>query len=251
MCCRIGIHSHTEKSALGFKTNSYCEQLLYDVSVKSDHILAAQSALLLTHGCPSLERDEDRSSTVWLRIAIQHAEAAGADQYSTGLPYLTSPRESKRHNTLKRIWWCCLIRDSIMSLCLRRKIEMRLTNISVVSDNLLNYEDLSGDIESSRVYTADTKRSLVNIVVTLAELCVCLKDVLGTVYPLRDIGASDAEAGSKMSKMIQVLRGALGRWSSKASRSFSSMTQSRGAVAGTGFLHDSIAMYQNLVWMFF
>lgn len=161
---------------------------------------------------------EERANSIWLREAIQHVREAEAET--------TTPTAE---NTLKRIWWCCIIRDRTMALCERR-------NVQILDDlaSPLDYDDLSDENERSRVYTSDTKRSLHNIVILMTELCVLLTDILDLVYPA-DLPMSD-EASLKNLARTEDCRKALRQWCSRAKR----VPSSNGTI-----------MYTNLLWMYY
>src|SRR5690606_11753257 len=85
-------------------------KLLYDLESESSPLAIAQAALLLSFWSPSTTR---KPNTAWLSLAIQHAKSAEAHHYAA-MPVFsasTHPLQHRKQNILKRIWWCCIIRD--------------------------------------------------------------------------------------------------------------------------------------------
>ncbi|KAM6511153.1 hypothetical protein FALCPG4_016155 [Fusarium falciforme] len=122
-----------------------------------------------------------RTGPLWLGIAIQHAKDARAHDYNymevNGGQYATSGR--KRHNLLKRLWWCCIICDRTVSLTCRQSI--MVTNSFFDFDDkskLLCSADLVDEVDASRVFEPMTKILVAGILENLVELCVLATDVL-------------------------------------------------------------------------
>lgn len=124
-----------------------------------------------------------KPNTVWLSIAIQNAKNAEAPYYAT-LPSVSTPAEAKRNNTLKRLWWCCVIRDRVLPLGLRRGIQITRAHFDFEKYRPLGLMDLDDEIHRSVVYNADAKRELIRILAHVLDLCVILTDVLLLVFPL-------------------------------------------------------------------
>ncbi|KPM43004.1 hypothetical protein AK830_g3536 [Neonectria ditissima] len=229
--------------------------LLYDLVVEPDHLSMAQASLLLTYWCPSSSRGPKKPNSAWLSVAIQHAKAIDADQYAAMTPDMTtmSPGEKKRHNELKRVWWCCIIRDRIMPLCVRRNTQITQNHFDFGSNPPLGYDDLSQEVERSRVYSADTKRSLVEILARMTELCVCLTDILDLVYPTRDRDMSLSTESLSSQKLTQTQKHKfkLREWfltTLKTSRIF---RKTCSTPLEPGSNNDALVLHTNLVWMYY
>lgn len=142
----------------------------------------AQAALLLSHWTPPV-RTETKPNTVWLSIGIQNAKNAEAPYYAT-LPSLGRSPEGKRRNNLKRLWWCCIIRDRILPLGLRRGIQITRAHFDFEKHRPLSLMDLDDEVHCSLVYNPESKRELIRILTHVLDLCVILTDVLLLVFPL-------------------------------------------------------------------
>lgn len=150
-------------------------QLLYDLEAESSSVSISQAALLLSFWATSSNQGLKKRNTTWLSIALQHARIAEAHQYEGS----TSKSPSATPNTLKRLWWCCV-------MCCRRSIQITRTDFNFEAFSPLSYEDLESEVHRSTVYNAETKKTLIQIIVQTSELCIVLTDVLLMAYPPDD-----------------------------------------------------------------
>ncbi|ORY69028.1 uncharacterized protein BCR38DRAFT_472437 [Pseudomassariella vexata] len=222
-------------------------KLLYDFETETDPIAIAQAALLLTYWCPGSSSGLKQPNSAWLGVAIQQAKAAEADKYAT-----MATVHTKRQNILKRVWWCCIIRDRIMPLCVRRNIQITRNHFDFNANASLDYEDLSDEIEHSRVYHGDSKRSLTAIMALMTELCVCLTDILELVYPFRDTAVCGAEVFLQKVALIKEYREALLRWSKRATMILAVFPDTHDVSRfEEGSHNDSVVLYTNLIWIYY
>ncbi|KAG9495591.1 hypothetical protein J7337_012145 [Fusarium musae] len=162
-------------------------------------------------------KDQKRTNSIWLSTAIHLAQAAGADQFHTSSnPSLTSVNE------LKRLWWCCVVRDRILPLGMRR--QLHITSLDLADANYLPTEkDFWREIDGSRVYAPQTKRTLVRLFITLCELTVPLTDVIKIVYPtgrLTDIHSPVMRDAEKGRESLQSCEAGLEAWFERATIQF-------------------------------
>lgn len=163
-----------------------------------------------------------------------------------------SPQDEQRQNQLKRIWWCCIIRDRIMPLCVRRSTQITQSHFDFRSNPALGYEDLFREIGRSRVYTAETKRSLMIIVARMTELCVCLTDILDLVYPIRDLPLSDDNLSLQKLARTQEHKANLKKWLTTTIKTLDSFTGVDSACHPEANSHkDAVVLHTNLVWMYY
>lgn len=135
------------------------------MDVNRDIVSSAQGCLILTY---YVTTNNGRLNTYWLSNAICFARLAIGPGHS--------PLHTKNNDgsTLRRLWWCCLARDRIMSVALRRAVNIGIDESSCPS---LDSEDFSWDMENSKVYDWNTKRALLASFTALCELVVILADV--------------------------------------------------------------------------
>jgi hypothetical protein len=193
----------------------------------------------------------------WLSIAIQHAKSADAQHYAA-LPALSAainPIPYKRQNTLKRLWWCCIIRDRIVGLCMRRSIQITRAHFDFDMNSILGYTDLLDEVDRSKVYNPETKRCLAEVLAQLVELCVVLTDIIMLVFPLDDSPGWGREMKSEESARIRGCKVALRRWYRGATLRFpmfgGGQLPRMTTPGGKEFQHDSVILYTNLMYMYY
>jgi len=155
-------------------------QALYYFNIEGNNLAKAQGALLMTYHVPL---NEPQINSYWLGIAIHLAKGEGADRYATH-----SARDSARHNQLKRLWWCCIIRDRTMALGLRRPISILSASFERIWP-LLTEDDLKDEFSRSWVCSASVKMKLMRSLSALSMLCAVLTDILQLLYPADGIHA--------------------------------------------------------------
>ncbi|KAF5244085.1 hypothetical protein FANTH_7840, partial [Fusarium anthophilum] len=213
--------------------------LLFDLCSERNLVSSAQGALLLSYN--GTMKDQKRTNSIWLSTAIHLAQAAGADQFHTSSnPSLTSVNE------LKRLWWCCIVRDRILPLGMRR--QLHITSLDVAHTNYLPTEkDFWREIDGSRVYTPQTKRTLVRLFITLCELTVPLTDVIKIVYPtgrLTDINSPVVHNTQEGRESLKSCEAGLEAWFERATIQFPTP-------AGILTREGSLVLYTNLLYIYY
>ncbi|KAI0397356.1 hypothetical protein F5Y17DRAFT_369468 [Xylariaceae sp. FL0594] len=229
-------------------------KLLFDFDTESSLVCLSQAALLLTYWTPNWSLATKKPSTAWLGVAIQNAKSAEAHMYSSMPAFcpVADPLEHKKQNTLKRLWWCVVIRDRLISLGMRRSIQISRAHFDVDSNSSLGFSDLGDEIERSKVYNPETKRRLIEIHTQLSGLCSVLTDLLTLVFPLNDVPGWGRYNGPEGVEKIKQCKGELRRWYNAAVLRFplSGEAATRKA-AGDKRYHDSVILYTNLMYMFY
>ncbi|KAK7423065.1 hypothetical protein QQZ08_009232 [Neonectria magnoliae] len=146
----------------------------YDVS-------KAQGALMLTYHYSN--HLSELISTYWLDTTIHFASRAGADILTDALP----PSQAR-----KRLWWCCILRDNIMSLGLRRHLSIRRLKHVDCEQFALTGDDFENEIWNPQVCKPDEKQIPVRLFTSLCKLGIVLRDVLELVYSPEDDGCPRA-----------------------------------------------------------
>ncbi|PMD32631.1 hypothetical protein L207DRAFT_396203, partial [Hyaloscypha variabilis F] len=154
------------------KANFDETQALFDLESEREQVVLAQGALLLSHYSSNLER---HSNTFWLSVAIRSAKEYGAHLYECDANLTKYERQMK-----KRLWWSCVLRDRILTLGLRRPLQI---DCLYTSDKGLNDDDFDQDIGNSKVYDVGTQRLLAKILVAQTRLAVEMTDAITILYP--------------------------------------------------------------------
>ncbi|KAI0431529.1 hypothetical protein F5Y09DRAFT_304348 [Xylaria sp. FL1042] len=228
-------------------------KLLFDFDTESSLICLAQAALLLTYWAPNWSLATKKPNTAWLGVAIQNAKSAEAHIYSAMPTFcsISDPIEYKKQNSLKRLWWCCVIRDRLISLGMRRSIQVSRAHFDVGSNCGLGCADLADEAGLSKVYNLETKRRLIEIFVQLGELCSVLTDLLTLVFPLDDVPGWGRHNGAEGAEKVRESKAALRRWYKAATLRFPTSGGDGASSKTTGDKHDSVILYTNLMYMFY
>ncbi|KAK9777243.1 putative Zn(2)-C6 fungal-type domain-containing protein [Seiridium cardinale] len=232
-------------------------KLLYDLDSEVSMVSLAQAALLLSHWSPNFTHAFKKANSAWLGIAIQNAKSAEAHLYSAMPTYsaTASPAQNKKQNVLKRLWWCCILRDRILPLGLRRSLKITRYHFDFDANPGFGYTDLADEIDRSRVYNSGTKRCLIEIFVQLVELGTVLTDLLMLVFPLDDSPGWGKQGGPEDAEKVRQCKGALRRWYKGATLRFpmfgGDAVPRMTVSGGKDFQHDSVILYTNLMYMYY
>ncbi|KAF4438947.1 hypothetical protein F53441_12681 [Fusarium austroafricanum] len=214
-------------------------KLLYDLCGERSLVPSSQGALLLSYN--GTMKDQKRINSIWLATAIHLALAAGADQFHT-----SSDRNSRATNELKRLWWCCIVRDRILPLGVRR--QLHIMSLDLAQENyLLTEQDFAHEIKESRVYSPKTKRTLVQLFITLCELAVPLTDVIKAVYstgPSIDVNSPMFRDFQQTNKSLHSCEARLDAWFDRATTQFPTP-------AGITSDEESLVLYTNLMYIYY
>ncbi|KAI5922043.1 fungal-specific transcription factor domain-containing protein [Camillea tinctor] len=232
-------------------------KLLYDFDTEASLVCLSQTALLLSYWAPNWSHASKKPNTIWLGAAIQNAKSAEAHTYSTMPTFsaIMEPAQFKKQNVLKRLWWCCVIRDRILPLGMRRSLQITRDHFDMDANPGLGYTDLADEVERSKVYNPETKRCLIEIFVQIGELCSILTDVLTLVFPLDDVPGWGRQFGPEAAAKVIECKMALRRWHKGASLRFpmfgGGSVPRKATGTGKHFQHDSVILYTNLMYMYY
>ncbi|KAJ4138597.1 hypothetical protein NW768_002447 [Fusarium equiseti] len=147
-------------------------KLLFDLGVETDSYTKAQAALLLTFQFSAVE---PHAGSTWLAIGIQNAIVAQAHNFQ-------APGASlRRKNGNKRLWWSLFWRDRVLTLGLRKPLQITPSSFNVNIDPM-TIDDLADEIDHSAVYDPRTKRQLASILNLQCRLATILTDPLVVCY---------------------------------------------------------------------
>lgn len=210
------------------------------MDVERDPIATSQGTLLMTYN--SSMRSNKNIDTFWLGVAIHFAREANAHRY-----YLLPNITIERRNILKRLWWCCILRDRILPLGVRRPLKISSEEFDFNEVTPLIAEDFEDEIECSKVYDSPSKRALIRLLLVLCDLAVCLTDVITFVYPLSGPPDPSPWSDQKTDQClfhIESCISGLNCWFEKATMSFPTP-------AGIGDIHSSLILHTNLMYMYY
>ncbi|KAJ9643673.1 hypothetical protein H2204_001818 [Knufia peltigerae] len=103
-------------------------KLLYDNNQESDQLVLVQAVLILGYWHPD---SQDRfEAWHWTGIAISMSQCMGLHRSSVG-DRRRAPLPADRVRTVRRIWWCCLVRDRWLAFIKGRPMRINLEDCDV------------------------------------------------------------------------------------------------------------------------
>ncbi len=211
---------------------------MFDFDTERDPCSIAQGALLLSYYSTNSER---LINSFWLSLAIQYARAGNAQMYHKDQTLSEYAKGMK-----KRLWWCCILRDRILPLGLRRPLQITRSHFDFECC-VFTEEDLNDETDRSDVYNAATKRLLAKIFVAQCELATKLTDVITIVYPLdgsSPVTFQSREEGAATRAKLEQCKSTLNEWFDE----FDGRISSRRCPERS---HPSVALYTNLVCIYY
>lgn len=193
----VGLHDLHFPSLIAFP------KLLYRSGVERDPLIISRSALLLSYYTSDTEIV---ANSRWLRVAIKNAKTEGADCYY--LPQIHGPR---KQSDLKRIWWCCLVRDRIISLGMHRSVQIMPSDFDLHQRGL-TVHDLRDEIFYSEVYRPETKSALCQVMSSLCQFAVTVTKLLTIIYPARRKAIIRTEAHDRVLAKLEEAKSSLLQW---------------------------------------
>ncbi|KAK1249369.1 hypothetical protein MKX07_002885 [Trichoderma sp. CBMAI-0711] len=208
---------------------------LMQFDIHRNNVVNAQVAVMLTYHSPTTS---DTTNTYWMVNAIHYARCARADQYHT----LSDDNPRKPH--LKRLWWGCILRDRILSLSLRRPLNIGCDEFDFSLPGL-SLADFADEIEVSTVYDRPTKQILAHMMAAFCELIIPLNKALTILHPaagpktvtLETDIQKETDACAETLRLLDV-------WYQKTRERFEISTPSIG-------VHKSLTMFTKMTFIYY
>lgn len=189
---------------------------------------------MLTYHAPSID---DTTNGYWLSTAVHFARSVNAHRYGA------LDDELENENTLKRLWWCCILRDRIMALSLRRPILIQPSDFDFEQPGLVE-ADLKDDIEGSVVYDSCTKRAIVQLAASLCELATTLNDVLTVCQPLERKTSIQPKSSRDATQDLVAVDTKLDAWYETAVTRFPIPSSFQGT-------HHSLCLFTHAIYIYY
>lgn len=221
-------------------------KLLYDLDSDLSPLVVSQASVLLSTASLS---SSGKPNTIWLSLAIANAKLVEAHLYTT----MTSASRSKQRNVLKRLWWCCIIRDRSMGLLLKRPVQITKEQFDF-SEDPLNSNDLKDELQRSKVYYPSTKLKLADILSQSVLLFIKLTDVLMLIYPQNGKQQSTQKEHDDALLQLYQCKSGLREWHLGAAsklQNYRSQADFELPKTDQASGHGSITLYMNLMYMYY
>lgn len=213
----------------------------------------SQSALLLSFWSPPADPIGRRSNTFWLGLAIDHAKNIGAHRYGTISQgeQITIQDQISWRTLLKRLWWCCILRDCSLSLGLRRRINITHASFDFKVNDPLSSLDMSHEIDHSEVYDRKTKLGLVKILSLIADLCIVLADILDFTSQFKDNAVMTGELQTEHLQEVLQFKTLLNSWYTTMQLQFPWTEWKRPIKPCSKTHQNSIILHIHIMYMFY
>ncbi|KAF7190102.1 Cutinase transcription factor 1 beta [Pseudocercospora fuligena] len=231
-------------SSLGFVSkrearNTHYRQakLLFDFGIEREAIASAQACLLLSYNAPNYNLL--RLNTYWITNAIRFARIARADSYYR----MKDPVKSKM---LKRIWWGVILRDRILSLGLRRSIQVPLENDWDTEKHILQAEDFQSELGNSPMHDTETQLRIFEMLGTICRLAQCLTHTSRILYKHERLDDRLEYASRSLPTLVSDIQRSLESlrlWHEQAIRAFPFPISLDDA-------HETICVYANMMFSY-
>lgn len=223
--------------------------MLFEFDTDPSELRSAQAALLLSHWSPDACPGQRRMDTVWLCIAIQYWKTILADGCDEYLDIESADADgTPSQNGLKRLWWCCIIRDRTISLYLRRNIQIDERDLCPVSQPTVAYADLADEIDHSQVYSSILKRDLVEVLGMHLKLYIGTTPLFSLLYPSLDVSKMSRVSCTSHASLEEYHR-SLQRWADSALETSDKIWRGRGKIDDTDY--DIISTFIDQAWLYY
>ena len=183
-----------------------------------------------------------QNNSSWLSVGIQHARAEKCHLY-----YCASDLSSRQRSQKTRLWWCCVVRDRVIALGMRRHVQITMDHFDF-GQKMIVEDDFALEIEHSEVYSAEKKRLLVREFVVQCQLAVAVTPSLLVIYPLDGQMFPTVSTGSDLLKrqaQIEECTKKLAEWKDK--------TKLQLMLDGNDRLKscETVIVYQDLTYLYY
>ncbi|RFU80512.1 n-terminal binuclear zn cluster-containing [Trichoderma arundinaceum] len=228
--------------SLGFSSVQAAHIELYTMAktltqfdIHRNNVVNAQVAVMLTYYSPA---PSDTTNTYWMVNAVHFARCARADQY------YTLNDDSPTKLILKRLWWACILRDRVMSLSLRRPLNIGCDEFDFSLPGL-NLADFSDELGVSTVYDRPTRQILAHMMSAFCELIIPLNKALTILYPAAGPKIVNTETDTQQDSdaCVETLQ-LLDVWYRKTRERFEISTPSIG-------VHKSLTLFTKMTFIYY
>lgn len=183
------------------------------------------------------QKYDQQVNSKWLTAAIHHAQVANAPLYSRQL-HLS--REGRLN--LKRVWWSCIIRDSIMSLAMRRPTFIKRDSFDFDSD-CLTTDDFQNGTECPEFYDNEAKGIPLKITALMCRFCCVVTDALNMIYAHLPSSTRFPRDSLQAFQLVKIFRDRLLEWYGDMMHNLSQSRRRHSGSPSVFFVYALLEMY--------
>ena len=199
----------------------------------------AQASLLLSFQCTP---HDTQANTSWLSTAIQYAQADSAHLY-----YCLRGLTGRQRREKKRLWWCCVLRDRVVALGMRRHIQITPDHFDLRQEAVTE-RDFAEEAQLSQVYDSETKKLLVRVFIIQCQLAIAVTSTIMAIYPLSGVIIPAVSITSRflaIRNQIEKSKLELLTWLEKAKAQLAPNPDNFAAP------HNSVTLYADLTYIYY
>lgn len=180
-----GFQSHKEARKTFFER----VKLLYEMDVESNPTTMIQVLLLMTYWYG--QQNDTKGRFYWLRTALSLSTDIGLDRQHQ----FQFPDQPNRQRTRRKLWYCCLIRDKLLSITERRQNTHHGKELSLSLLQADDFEDPALTQALKKYYMPGCDMDATSMGRFLRQkikLCLIIGRILGSQYELSGLRRVDS-----------------------------------------------------------
>ncbi len=162
--------------------------MLYDLDFEQDRFSLVQTLVLLSLWWEG--PNEQKDGWYWSGLSLSVARTVGLNR-DVNSKHLSPELRALR----RRLWWCCVMRDTIASFGTSRPPRLRDSDFAVAPLTLedFEYDDFQlNDLCGTSAYDSKSQRQLAVICIETAGICRIIGRVLQAAYSETELGNIDS-----------------------------------------------------------
>lgn len=132
----------------------------------------------------------------------------------------------------------------------QKPIQVTPAQFDTESHASLRYDDLADEVQRSRVYNGEAKKSLLEFLEQMMKLAVALTDLLLVLYPLDDIPNRNKRSVSEERMTIKDCRRRMKFWATEAGEVLRA-PKPRENADPPDFSHGSVVLYHDFAYLLY
>ncbi|KAH7070337.1 fungal-specific transcription factor domain-containing protein [Paraphoma chrysanthemicola] len=174
-------------------------RLLFDFNVEAVKINRLQTLLMFSYWVPTIDIQYARGNNYWLSGALAIAKDLNLNKEE-----VIARAEPQSQKSMRRTWWACVVRDSILAFTYRRP---PLINPHDYNVEKLVVEDLTGDYHASAAWQGPSRDIVARLFIHQTDLATLAYKHLHAMYsPGQTASSMISTPASLMEHLLNVDR---------------------------------------------
>ncbi|KAL5340782.1 hypothetical protein BJX70DRAFT_94207 [Aspergillus crustosus] len=153
---------------------------LYDFGIEKNSFHITQAALLLTF---HFDTSDALGNTVWLSTAVHHTLKISKQRRGLFSSKAEDPSD------LKRLWWCCVLRDRVLAVAHRQPLEITPDQFDTTKEEMLTMDEVWD--QDSEYSTPAARIILYQALLSQCQLATILTKLVVSIDPCTGLTSSN------------------------------------------------------------